>query len=77
MHDLNPSDRVSAFPDYSPDAELGGDSYSTKASGGYWPEISSRYGKRKWLVSFSCKKAAHTSGPATDSETWSLVGAHD
>ena len=77
MPELKPSDRYGAFLDYSPDAELGGDPYSTKASGGYWLEISSPCGKRKWLVSFSCKKAGHTSGSTADSETWSLVGAHD
>ena len=35
VHELNPSDRDGAFLDYSPDAELGRDLYSTKASGGY------------------------------------------
>ena len=61
----------------SPDAELGGDPYSTKASGGYWLELSSPCGTRKWPLGFSIKKAGHTSGSTADSETWSLVGAND
>jgi hypothetical protein len=76
-HQLHPSDRAAAFLDYSPDAELGGDPYSTKASGGFWLELSSPCGKRKWPICYSTKKAGHTSGSTADSETWSLVGAGD
>ena len=77
MHQLHPDDLKHAFLDYSPDAELGGDVYSTKASGGFWLELSSPDGKRKWPICYSCKKAGHTSGSTADSETWSLVGAND
>ena len=41
LHQLNPADREGAFLNFSPDAELGGDPYTTKASGGFWLEISS------------------------------------
>ena len=45
VHRLHPKDLERAFLDYSPDAELGGDFYFTKASGGYWLEISSPCGQ--------------------------------
>ena len=77
LHELSPEDKEGAFLDYSPDAELGGDPYSTKASGGFWLELSSPCGTRKWPICYACKKASHTSGSTADSETWSLVGAHD
>ena len=77
VHELHPDDLNKCFLDYSPDAELGGDQYTTKASGGYWLELSSHCGKHKWPVCFSTKKATHTSGSTADSETWSLVGAND
>jgi hypothetical protein len=77
LHQLSPADKEGAFLDFSPDAELGGDPYTTKASGGFWLEISSPCGERKWPVSFGTKKATHTSGSTADSETWSLIGAHD
>ena len=35
VHELHPDDQKKTFLDYSPDAELGGDPYSTKASGGF------------------------------------------
>ena len=76
-HQLNPADKESAFLGFSPDAELGGDPYTTKASGGFWLEISSPCGERKWPVSFGSKKAGHSSESTADSETWSLIGAHD
>ena len=47
LHQLNPADRDGAFLDFSPDAELGGDPYTTKASGGFWLEPSSPDGERK------------------------------
>ena len=62
-------DRAGAFLDFSPDAELGGDPYTTKASGGFWLELSSPSGERKWPISFGTKKATHTSGSTADSET--------
>ena len=77
QHQLNPADIEGAFLDFSPDAELGGDPYTTKASGGFWLEISSPCGERKWPVCFGTKKAGHSSGSTADSETWSLIGAHD
>ena len=60
-----------------PDAELGGDPFTTKASGGFWLELSSPCGTRKWPISFGSKKAGHSSGSTADSEMWSLIGAHD
>ena len=77
VHELHPKDLKHAFLDYSPDAELGGDPYTTKASGGYWLELSSPCGTRKWPICISTKKATHSSGSTADSETWSLVGAND
>ena len=77
VHELHPDDRSGAFLDFSPDAELGGDPYTTKASGGFWLELSSPGGERKWPISFGTKKATHTSGSTADSETCSLVGSHD
>ena len=77
VHELHPDDLEKCFLDYTPDAELGGDQYSTKSSGGHWLELSSPCGTRKWPVCFSIKKATHTSGSTADSETWSLVGAND
>ena len=47
------------FLDYSLDAELGGDQYTTKAFGGYWLEFSSPCGTRKWPVCFSTKNFTH------------------
>ena len=77
VHEIHPDDLSSAFLDYSPDAELGGDPYTTKACGGFWLELSSPCGRRKWPICYSTKKAGHSSGSTADSETWSLVGAHD
>ena len=51
------------------DAELGRDPYSSKASGGYWLELSSPCGERKWPICFGTKKAGHSSGSTADSET--------
>ena len=76
-HSLHPNDLKDAVLDFSPDAELGGDPYSTRATGGSWIEISSADGKRCWPVACICKKASHTSGSTNDSETTSLVGAQD
>ena len=74
VHQLNPADKEGAFLDDCPDAELGGDPY-TKASGGFWQELSSPYSERKWPICFGSKKAGHSSGSTADSEAWSLVGA--
>ena len=57
VHELHPIDLEKCFLDYSPDAELGGDQYTTKASGGYCLELSSPCGTRKLPVCFSTKKA--------------------
>lgn len=77
VHELHPSDLKRAFVDYSPDAELRGDQCTTKASGGYWLELSPPCGTRKWPICFSTRKASHASGSTADSETWSLFGAND
>ena len=77
LHQLNPADRDGAFLDFPPDAELGGDPYTTKASGGFWLELSSPDGERKWPICFGFKEAGHSSGSTADSEIWSLVGAQD
>jgi hypothetical protein len=74
-HELKQSDSNGARLVYSPDAELGGDVYSTKASGGYWLHVESADGLRRWPVCWSCKKAGHTSTATADSETWSMVGS--
>ena len=66
--------RVSIFP---LTRNLGGDPYTTKASGGFWLEISSPCGERKWPVCFGSKNASHTSRSTADSKTWSLIGAYD
>ena len=47
LHQLHPDDRSEAYLDFSPDAELGGDPYNTKASGGFWLDLSSPCGSRK------------------------------
>jgi len=76
-HKLSTADRAGAFLDYSPDAELGGDPFTTKATGGFWLELSSPCGERKWPICFGTRKAGHSSGSTADSETWSLIGAQD
>jgi len=75
VHELRPSDFAGARLVYSPDAELGGDIYSTKATGGFWLHIESQDGERRWPIAWSCKRAGHTSGATADSETWSMIGA--
>ena len=77
VHEMNPDDLSKAFFDYFPDAELGGDQCNTKASRGFWLELSSLCGKRELPICSSCKKASRTSGSTADSETWCMVGAHD
>ena len=52
------------------------DPYSTKASGGFWLELSSPCGSRKLPICFATKKATHTSGSTADSETWNMIGAN-
>ena len=76
-HAGHPNDVKTAVLDYSCDAELGGDIYSAKSTGGMWLEIASQDGKRTWPVSWICKKASHTSGSTADSETTSLAGSND
>ena len=53
VHRLHPKDIERAFLDYFPDAELGGDPYSTKASAGYWLQISPPCGQRKWPIGYA------------------------
>ena len=69
VHELNPADREGAFLEYSPDAELGGDPYTTKASGGFCLELSSPCGERKWPISFGTKRLAT---PAVPQQTQKL-----
>ena len=75
LHELRASDLPGARLVYSPDAELGGDVFSTKATGGYWLHVESQDGERRWPIAWGCKRAGHTSGATADSETWSLIGA--
>jgi len=77
VHELHPDDLESAFPDYSPNAELGGDPCSTEVSGGFWLELSSPCGSRKRPMCFATKEATHTSWSTADSETWNMIGADE
>jgi hypothetical protein len=54
-------------------AELGGDVCSTKATGGFWLNVESGDGKRRWPLAKACKKAGLTRTATADSETWSAV----
>ena len=74
---LSSSDRREAELVYSPDAELGGDIMTTKATGGFWLEVRSEDGKHSWPVCWQSEKATHTSTATADSEPWSLVGSHE
>jgi len=76
-HELKSSDREGVRLVYSPDAELGGDVYSTKANGGYWLHLESQDGFRRWPLCWSSKRAGHSSCATADSETWSCVGANE
>ncbi len=75
MHALHPKDLPDAELHYYPDAELGGDLLTTKATGGFWLELSSKCGSRTWPICWQSKKAGHTSCATADSETWSCIGA--
>ena len=75
FHEL--SDRSGATLECFPDAELGGDLSTTKATGGSWLEIVSPRGSRRWPITWATKKAGHTSTATADSEVWSLVGAQE
>ena len=75
MHALHPKDLPDAELHYYPDAELGGDPLTTKATGGFWLELSSKCGSRTWPICWQSKKAGHTSCATADSETWSCIGA--
>jgi hypothetical protein len=77
VHRLSTDDRPDAELVYSPDAELGGDVMTTKATGGFWLEVRSKDDKHSWPVCWATKKASHTSTATADSETWSLVGANE
>ena len=66
LHQLHPKDREGAFLDFSPDAELGGDPYTTQASGGYWLKLSSPCGERKWPIASGSKKATRNLFGATE-----------
>jgi hypothetical protein len=77
VHRLSTDDRQTADLVYSPDAELGGDIMTTKATGGFWLEVRSSDGTHSWPICWQSKKASHTSTATVDSETWSLVGAFE
>ena len=76
---LNDALKADDFKDaelhYFPDAELGGDPLTTKATGGFWLELCSKEGSRRWPICWQSKKAGHTICATADSETWSLIGA--
>ena len=76
-HCLSTDDLATAVLCYYADAELGGDTMTTKATGGYWLELQSACGQKRWPISWATKKAAHTSTNTADSEIWSLVGAYE
>ena len=76
-HTLHPSDKSSVILEFSPDAELGGDPYTTKSTGGYWICLCSADGTRRWPLTWACKKSPHSPGSTADSESWQVVGAHD
>ena len=75
VHELQQSDRDTMRLVFSPDAELGGDAFSTKPSGGFWLHLESEDGRRRWPLCWSCKRAGHTSTATADSEVWIAVGA--
>lgn len=76
-HTLHPDDCKTAVLVYSPDAELGSDTSSTKSSYGMWLALESEDGKRSWPLGWFCKKAGHTSCSTADSEVYALIGAND
>ncbi len=76
-HALHPKDLADAELIYFHDAELGGDALTTKATGGFWLELSSKCGSRRWPICWQSKKAGHTSCATADSETWSCIGANE
>ena len=76
-HALSTDDRSGAVLFYYADAELGGDTMTTKTTGGYWLEIQSPCGQRRWPITWATKKATHTSTNTADSEIWSLIGAQE
>ena len=76
-HQRRTEDRQGTFLDFSPDAELGDDPFTTFASGGFWLGLSSPCGSRKWPICFGTKETGHSSGSTADSETRSLVGSKD
>ena len=76
-HSLSTEDRNGAVLCYYADAELGGDVMTTKATGGYWLEIQSPCGQRRWPITWATKKVTHTSTSTADSEIWSLIGAQE
>ena len=55
MHRLSTDDRPLAELVYSPDAELGGDAMTTKATGGFWLEVRSADGQHSWPVHWATK----------------------
>ena len=74
---LSTDDKQSAVFCYHADAKLGGDIMATKAKGGYWLEIQSLCGPRRWPITWATKKATHTSTNTAVSEIWSLIGAQE
>ena len=66
MHRLSTDDRSRAEL-VSPDAELVGDTMTTRSADGH----------DSWPVCCATKKASHTSIATADSETWSAAGANE
>ncbi len=67
VHALSTDDGKEASLCYYADAELGGDVMTTKATGGYWLEVSCPCGEGRWPITWATKKATHTSTNTADS----------
>lgn len=77
IHQIHPKDLMSLQLIYSPDAELGGDLSTTKATYGMWLELTSADESRSWPLAWFCRKSGHSPGSTADIESVALVGAHD
>ena len=58
QHALHPKDLPDAELLYFPDAELGGDALTTKATGGFWLELSSSVGRADGLLAGNLRRPA-------------------
>ena len=77
VHEMNPRDLNDMKLVFYPDAELGGDVSTTKATYGMWLELTSQDESRCWPVSWFCRKSGHSPGSTADVESTALVGAAD